>query len=300
MNPQNRKRQRGWTMLEMICAVGIISVIAGFSTGVTAGVRRNAQCVACAHNLRQIGNALIMYQSENSCYPMMGDALPDALAKYISAPEIFVCPRDRGNADSYSPFYVPRQATEPDGFLIGCPRHGSSKQTNGLYGNGRTLAGDNAGVKWNDKPVPIGTVVKGGQLKFADGTIVDIKAGLDVIVMVSFNEAPGKIYSAIRIPNGQFGWVHVQAAHGTHFDVVTAAATAGVRGTDFYVYAEQTGTNYRTRVQVLSGVVRVEYPWSNGRAGGTASLKAGDILQFVVPKVIVGSANSTPQNPNPS
>ena len=102
-------------------------------------------------------------------------------------------------------------------------------------------------------------------MKFADGTVVTIAAGLNVVVLASFQEGEGRIYSAVRIPNGAFRVIDVRAAHGTHFNVATPACTAGVRGHRFTVTTSQADDAYKTEVAVSEGTVAVDSRWPSAQ-----------------------------------
>jgi len=259
-NSQTR-RWRGVTLIEAGIILVLISMLAAFISSVTMRARRTARALACVSNLRQIASGLLMYQAKYGYIPLpQQPALPETLSEFIHDESVFVCPATpHETTDSYSRYFVPRNPSCPTGFILGCPNHGEDNTTVGVFGGGRAVQGQTATVTWNGKPVKIGTEVQGGTLVFADGTKVEVDAGLKVVVLASFDEGQGRIYSAIRIPLGAFGAVRVEAAPGTHFDVATPACTAGVRGTKFAVNTSQSTTSYITDVSVTEGVVAVEY-----------------------------------------
>src|SRR5439155_159938 len=60
-----RRRHHAFTLIELLVVIGIMAVLIGILMPVLAGARRSARMAACAANLRQIGQALEIYQLEN-------------------------------------------------------------------------------------------------------------------------------------------------------------------------------------------------------------------------------------------
>jgi type II secretory pathway pseudopilin PulG len=295
MQPQDRRkhRARAFSLVELLVVLGMIAALSAIMTGVIVRVRQVSRSMTCANNLRQIATGLLTYYTQYNYTPSFAQTtLPTLLADVLSEPKVFICPSSPyPTGDSYSEYYVSREPTAATGFLLGCPNHTVENSTLGAFGAGLTLTGKTEPVRWNNQPVAPGSQVTGGTLTFADGTTVTINSGVNVVVLVSFEEGRGQIYSAVKIPSGSLGTIQVQAAHGTHFDVATPACTAGVRGTQFTVTTStNTSVQYQTDVAVTEGTVWVDAIWP---APTTITLPAGSSRSFIVPLAAVQGTPST-------
>lgn len=114
-------RRAGFTLIEMLVVIAIIAVLAAMLFPVFARARAKARSTRCVANLKQIGNALMMYCDDyDECSPWAIDCadqnapeiwagfpqyqawipymprLKDALDPYIKNAEIWHCPSDTG------------------------------------------------------------------------------------------------------------------------------------------------------------------------------------------------------------
>lgn len=62
-------RSRGFTLVELLVVVGILSVLIALLMPALARARRHARRVHCAANLRSMGQALMMYTQHTGYYP---------------------------------------------------------------------------------------------------------------------------------------------------------------------------------------------------------------------------------------
>jgi prepilin-type N-terminal cleavage/methylation domain-containing protein len=294
MHTRDRRKRRAhaFSLVELLVVLGVIGTLSAITTGVIVRARQVSRGITCANNLRQIATGLLTYYTQYDYIPPFTQTtLPVLLADVISEPQVFICPSSPyPTGDSYSQYYVPRDPTTATGFLLGCPNHTVENSTFGAFGAGLTLKGKTEPVLWNNQPVAPGSQVTGGTLTFADGTTVTINSGVNVIVLVSFDEGQGRIYSAVKIPTGSLGTIQVQAAHGTHFDVATPACTAGVRGTQFTVTTSNPSGQYETNVAVTEGTVWVDAIWP---APSAMALPAGSSHTFTLAQAAAPATPST-------
>ena len=59
-------RRNGFTLIEILMAIGIIGVLLGMLLPAIERVRHQAYIDKCASNLRQIGVAIAIYEQDNS------------------------------------------------------------------------------------------------------------------------------------------------------------------------------------------------------------------------------------------
>lgn len=92
MRPQHRC---GYTLVELLLVIAIIALLSALLFAVFAPARRKSHEASCLSNLRQIGLAFKMYESD---YGDLPETLPDLTKSYVNDQRILWCPQSLANA----------------------------------------------------------------------------------------------------------------------------------------------------------------------------------------------------------
>jgi prepilin-type N-terminal cleavage/methylation domain-containing protein len=287
-------RRRGFTLIELIVTIFILTVVAGLVVAATSQSRAQARALTCQNNQRSIATAMLAYFTDHGKLPTDGDSaqLADQLADYIAwpdaarqdaLPETWRCPNDSGgkHSNSYEEFYVQRRTLkESKYFVLGCPRHDDTEwgyiNLRGMEDTGRSGAGAITVTDPANVPVTRDRPVEGKAMKFSDGstaTVANAKADHTMKAVASFRNDDGTLYTIIRV--GGEGNADFDVTPGSQFEVITPVAIIGVRGTGFRV---ETADDY-TKVFVTEGHVVVE----DKATGVTHQLLEGDSVEIGTP-----------------
>jgi len=303
---KNKGRYRGFTLIEILVTIGIVSVLAGIGVVAIGKVRGAKSQTTCINNLRVISHGLQMYYNDYMIFP--DDGYPDTaadiyplsteLTNYINNKSTFVCPEDDNTTStsefaSHDPYYVARKGSyDSNELAIGCPRHRGAKNSTSAFSTGSTEIMSVGAVTVSGQELPPdGTTAQrtinsvGEVMLFDDNSTVTVTnasgGSYGCFLVQSVRLSDGTLYSIVKVQDS--GTIDVQVTTGSKFEVVTPSAIVGVRGTQFSVATSTNGSEagYQTDVSFTSGIVvvtdRETGIATTLESGGTTSTITGDV-----------------------
>ena len=251
--PVRKSGRGGFSLVETMVTIGIVSVIGAVVLAVVAQSRQLTKQTVCLSNLKEISHGLAQRYADTRALPADGEGgdLAEGLQDYMSA-EVLRCPADdeydARKADdpsynSYQAFYLCRPS--PDGndrYILGCPRHRAGSNVNRVFGLRSVRASELAVVTANGADIATATTtadrsIQTGAMQFADpetkATIERNDGDLNLALIYSARMADGTLYSVVRMTGK--GKVQFTVKPGSRFEVATPVAIAGVKGTKFTI-----------------------------------------------------------------
>ncbi len=286
---QARRARGGFTLVEMLVAVGIVVVLIAILFPVFSTSRERARLAQCETHLKVIATGLREFRGDNGRYP---NSLGRLRKGYITNGGALHCPSDPvAGRDSYELFYAPRGTGEGDGpVTLACAMHGGNSglllhvggeidyvdfQTAELSGEALVRRRDSEVFgSPGSEPLQPGDIVRtashSATLTFEDGStaVVLPESELSICALAQDRDSVGSHILLYLYWGEIIADVVKLLDNGSTFEVATPAIIAGVRGTRFRVHVERdTG---RSTVTVYRGVVQVY-----GARGPGSRLTAG-------------------------
>ena len=272
------RRGVGFTLLQVLVVTSLLGALAALLFPALARSSAGAKKQKCDVQLKSIALALDAFRQERSHYPASLQDLK--IEGFLTDPQALHCPRDPRPVGSYNDFYTVRAAGDAGELpVVCCPFHEDSGNGGNQARLGRfttqfatrpavLTSGNGVSVTHPGKSQPevgyAGMVLHGGDListgisgtaliTFADTSTARLERDTRMSVLQSFldGQSGAPLYTLVRQMTGDATYT---INHGSRFDVATAGATAGARGTKFRIQTTEDRPE-DTRLWVIEGKV---------------------------------------------
>jgi prepilin-type N-terminal cleavage/methylation domain-containing protein/prepilin-type processing-associated H-X9-DG protein len=108
----------GFTLVELLVVIIIIGMLAGLAVPALLSARERARTALCADNLRNLGHAVIQFETSQGAYPGFANRVPGSYTSEASWPVMLL--KTIGREDLWNQFREGTQATARVGLFI-CP-----------------------------------------------------------------------------------------------------------------------------------------------------------------------------------
>lgn len=147
------KRNKGFTLMELMVVIAIIVILAGFLTPALNRARRQAKKVECMNNLKQVSIALHAYALDNNEYFPAGEDTAGLAVLvtqgYITISQVCQCTEAAVPATYVYDGGLRESTASATKSIAWCPSaaHSSPTAYNILYGDGHVSSSTAAGSK---------------------------------------------------------------------------------------------------------------------------------------------------------
>jgi general secretion pathway protein G len=112
------ERERGFTLVELMIVVAIISLLAAIIIPNYVHARAQATVSQSEANIKQIATALELYYADNQAYPAQSGIVTPALFGANANPYLTVTPTNALGRRPYQYAYVPAAGGKPDSYTL--------------------------------------------------------------------------------------------------------------------------------------------------------------------------------------